>query len=198
MSLGFSQESKELETGESNPILFAEVFLGYTGVNFEGLSLGYTVNYQFENNLITYRNLYVASKNKNRNRGLSETFIFPSFINGNSLNEYSLLYGKRFLYDNSSLSISIGVSSNTLIYRSKLEDERIRIQNNYIGVPFEVNFKFFNAEKERYRVFYGLIPIGKPTAFTRSFGLKLYGNFGKVSHLGIGINIGLGWHKKYE
>lgn len=198
----FSQEEIKEKTIEnntkSNPIAFAEVFLGYSGVNFEGLSFGYSGNYQTGNNLFTYRNLYIAGKNKNRDKGLSDAFLFPAFINGSSLNEYSLLYGKRLVYDASSLSISVGVSTNTLVYRYKIDGVKYREKENYIGVPFEINYKFFKNKKKRFRVLYGIIPIGKPTAFARSFGFKLYGNFGKVSHVGLGLNYSFGWHKVYD
>jgi len=60
-----------------------------------------------------------------------------------------------------------------------------------------VNVKWFKKEKKRFRAYYGLIPIGKPTSFGRSFGFKLYGNIGKLSYVGIGINYGFGWHKRY-
>lgn len=196
IKFSFSQE--EIKRDYNNPIAYFEVFLGYSGVNFEGLSLGYTGNYQKGNNLFTFRNLYIASKNVNRNRGLSKAFLFPAYINGNSLNEYGLLYGKRFVYDGSSLSLSAGISSNTLINRCKIEGLKYREKEHYIGVPFEINYKFFKKDKNRFRLFYGLIPIGRPTAFSRSFGFKLYGNFGKVTHVGFGFNYSFGFHKIYN
>lgn len=179
-----AQEKVDLEN--TNLIVFAELFLGYS------------VNYQAGNNLFTFRNLYVASKNPNRDKSLSQAFIFPAYINGNSLNAYSLLYGKRFINNASSFSVSVGLSTNTLVNRFEVNDLKYRFKSNYIGFPFEVNYKLFKASKKRFRVLYGLVPVGQPTAFARSIGFKLYGNFSKVSHVGIGVNFGLGWHKKYN
>ena len=51
--LGFAQINKD----KTNPILFAEMFVGYSGGSSEGWTGGFTVNYQFKDNLITGRSL---------------------------------------------------------------------------------------------------------------------------------------------
>ena len=107
------------------------------------------------------------------------------------------MYGRRIIFDGSSLSFSSGVSTNKAVYRSEVDDERIRTSLNYFAIPYEVSFKFFKRKKSRYRVFYALIPIGKPTAISRSIGVKLFGSLGKESYFGLGLTFGLGWHKVY-
>jgi hypothetical protein len=57
---------------------------------------------------------------------------------------------------------------------------------------------FFKTKKERFRIFYGLIPVGEPTSFGRAFGFRLYANIAKNSYVGLGLTFGLGWHKIYE
>lgn len=191
----FAQENQG--KSRENPIVFIEGNLGFGNGSADGLVIGYALNYQFKGNLLTFRNNYLASKNKDRDRNLSNTFIFPAYVQGNSINEYAILYGKRLIFDGSSLSFSAGISTNKAVYRTEIDNERIRTTINYLALPYEISFKFFKRDKSRYRVFYGLIPIGQPTAFSRSFGVKLFGSLGKESYIGFGINFGLGWHKKY-
>lgn len=111
--------------------------------------------------------------------------------------EYGFLYGKRWTYGNYSLSGSVGISHFNRFYYENIQDEE-KLHETYFGVPFEFNLKFFKARKQRFRAYYGLIPIGKKkVSFGRSVGFKLTGNIAKHSNLGIGINYGFGWHKKY-
>ena len=192
---GFSQENQSVK-GE-NPIVFIDGIFGFASGSADGLALGYSINYQFKGNLLTFRNSYLASKNKNRNKSVSNSLFFPAYIQGNSFMEYALLYGRRLIFDGSSLSFSAGISTNNAVYRNKLEEERTRFSKNYFAIPYEISFKFFKRDKSRYRVLYGLIPIGQPTSLSRSFGIKLFGSLGKESYLGLGLNFGIGWHKHY-
>ena len=57
---------------------------------------------------------------------------------------------------------------------------------------------FFKSKKERFRIFYGLIPVGEPISFGKSFGFKLSANIAKKSYIGLGLTFALGWHKIYE
>lgn len=190
-----AQEDKQRDI--ENPIAYIEAILGFGNGSADGLVVGYTLNYQFEGNLLTFRNSYLASKNKERNRALSNAFIFPAYVQGNSFTEYAFLYGRRFIFGGSSLSFSGGISTNTAVYRKEFEGERTRSSLNYMAFPYEISFKFFKREKSRYRIIYGLIPVGKPTGFSRSFGIKLFGSMGKESYFGLGLTFGLGWHKVY-
>lgn len=190
-----AQEHQGKQSG--NPILFIDGVFGFGNGSADGLVIGYSLNYQFNDNLITFRNNYLASKNKNRDSALSNAFFFPAYIQGNSVNEYALMYGKRLVFDGSSLSFSAGISSNQAVYRTQINDQRIRTSINFLALPYEISLKLFKRNKSQYRVFYGLIPIGNPTGLSRSFGVKLFGSLGKESYFGFGITIGLGWHKIY-
>ena len=194
-TLIYAQETKE--KGKENPIAYIETILGFGNGSADGLVVGYSLNYQSKGNLFTFRNNYLASKNKERNRGLSNALIFPAYVQGNSFTEYAFLYGRRLIFDGSSLSFSGGISTNTAVYRKKVEGNHIRSSLNYMAFPYEISFKFFKRKKSRYRVFYALIPIGKPTALSRSIGIKLFGSLGKESYFGLGLIFGLGWHKVY-
>lgn len=181
---------------KSNPIIFGDFMIGGAGGEANGFAFVFDLNYQINKDLITLRSTYLLAENKDVNI-LEALLIIPLFIGGDSVNEFSLLYGKRFIFDGSALSISAGVSTNLIKFKETINDERIAQRNSYIGIPFEVNFNFFKKEKKRYRAIYGLIPVGKPTSFGRSIGLKVFGNFGEYNYFGIGLNSGLGWHKKY-
>ena len=66
------------------------------------------------------------------------------------IKKIALLYGKRWVYDDSSLSISGGLSINT--YSNRITDEnneRIKIKDDYIGFPLEVNFKLFQIREKK-------------------------------------------------
>lgn len=192
----FSQENVTTDSEKENPILYLDFLVGAGGTKeVSGLTFGLGLNYQKRNDLFTFKMSYVAEANKDA--GLASILIIPIFVGGDSMNEYALLYGKRFVFDASALSISAGFSSNIIKYDITEEGNNIKNRVSYMAFPFEINYHFFKSKKKRFRVLYGLIPVGKPTAFGRSFGLKLYGSFGKFNSFGLGVNIGLGWHKKY-
>ncbi len=54
----------------------------------------------------------------------------------------------------------------------------------------------FKGKKRQYRL-YKIIPVGRKTSFGRNVGFKIIGNISKNSFIGVGINCGLGIHKKY-
>lgn len=190
----YSQETTE----NKEPILFVELVIGGAGeINGKGgFLLGAEFNYQFKTNLFSFRYL------EHSQLELDAIFLSPFTpipIIREKINhkEIGLLYGKRWIYVGSSFSVSGGISLNH--YSNKITDEnnqRININTNYIGFPFEVNIKWFKSKKKRYRI-YGLIPVGKPTSFGRNFGFKLVGNVSKNSFIGVGIVYGFGIHKKY-
>ncbi|HZW62597.1 MAG TPA: hypothetical protein VFF15_03025 [Flavobacteriaceae bacterium] len=195
--VGFCFSQKPLDSTnlqKTNPIIFGEIFGGGTAGTPNGFTLGATLNYQHQKDVFTIRGV---SKLKTDTKAFYDGWflIIPVFDLYEEFSEVSLLYGKRYLLsESSSLSISGGIAFNT--YRTRNQNyEEIKQKN--IGFPMEVNWKLFKAKKSRYRILYGLVPVGKPTAFGRSFGLKLYANLSKKSYIGLGISLGLGTHKQY-
>jgi len=187
----YSQE----ESKKSAPIIFGEYTFGIgREINaYGGFFSGGELNYQFKNKLFTLRYIdYMLLKS-------DMLFVTPftplPFIKEKINNkEIGLLYGKRWIYDGSSISFSGGLSLNYHLNRST--NEQFNIKDNYVGFPFEFNIKWFKSKKKRYRI-YGIIPIGKPTSFGRNFGFKFVGNISKHSFVAFGIVYGFGIHKKY-
>lgn len=184
----WSQEEK------TNPILFTEITLGYAGGSSNGLATGLNLNYQIDNHLITARYMNVVEFKTDW------FFYFP--IASSTIEEaddYGLLYGRRKTYGNYSLSYSAGVSymkTRELIAEDDENDIRVYSTDSGVGLPFEFNIKWFNSQKERYRI-YGIIPVGKPISFSRSIGFKFFGTVSKSTFMGLGITYGFGWHKNY-
>ncbi|MGY3052606.1 hypothetical protein ACVWYG_000796 [Pedobacter sp. UYEF25] len=144
----------------SNPILYGEVFVGGSF----GVLYGAELNYQVRQSLFTAR-ITAITQIETEVVG----FFIPVFYLKEQYYEPALLYGYRYIKSGHSLGVSAGLSyNNKLIYspRYNVYSER----SEYIGFPFEVNYKIFKKKKARYRIIYGIFPIGKPTAFSRSFG----------------------------
>lgn len=188
----YSQEQQH------TPILFAEFLFGAAGeINGDGgFLLGAELNYQYKKHLFSIR--YIEHIQLETDAVfLSPVTPFPIIREKNNHKDIGLLYGKRWIYSGSSLSISAGVSLNRYTSRITDEnDEQYKIKSHYIGLPLEINFKWFKSKKRKYRI-YGIIPVGKPTAFGRSFGFKLAGNISKNSFIGLSLVYGLGIHKAY-
>lgn len=182
----FAQEEK------NNPIVYAEMIIGYSNGSSKGVTSGGTLNYQRKNNLFSYRYLELS---ENRKEG--SFFFIPVLVEVEILREQAIMYGRRFVDENTSYSFSAGIA---YVDREFLIDDAngvLKYNNTQsIGFPFELNIKWFNSKKERYRI-YELIPVGKPTSFANSIGFKFYGNVSKTSFVGLGITFGLGWHKNY-
>lgn len=178
---------------KTNPIVYAEIFGGYSGGSSSGWTGGLELNYQVKNNLLTGR--YIGLTNL---KHTSNLFIIPIYIDIENLNEYALLYGKRYIYNNHSISFSSGVSylDRNFLVNTDYNNPVYEYQKS-IGFPFEFDIKWFKRKRERFRIVYGLIPVGKPTSFGRSIGFKFYGDISKTTFVGLGITLGLGWHKKY-
>ena len=182
----FAQEEK------TNPIVFAEMIAGYSNGSSKGITGGGTLNYQSKNNLFTYRYLELS---ENRKEG--SFYFLPVYIEVENVREQALMYGKRIIEGNTSYSYSAGIA---YVVREFLVDNTngaLKYDSTQsIGFPFELNIKWFNSKKERYRI-YELFPVGKPTSFANSIGFKFYGDISKTSFVGLGITFGLGWHKNY-
>lgn len=182
---------------KENPILFAEMAIGFSNGDIKGFTGIGSLNYQYKNNLFTFRTLEIID-----NKKVGSFLFLPLLVLEDRVNEYSFLYGRRYVYDNSSFSYSLGLA---YINREYLIDDLNIVPNfndlnyadeSFVGLPFELNFKWFNSKKKRYRI-YGLIPVGKPVGFANSIGFKFYGTVAKKSYFGIGVSFGLGWHKTY-
>ncbi len=204
LSILSQEKINEQRKAKSNPVIYADLILG-PSMELSGagtLFIGGALNFQNKNDLFSLR--YIE------NADLKTTWFvfFPIFITRSTNNEMALLYGKRFINDNKSYSFSGGLSynnyekysydynNNTLL--SNVPANQITTSSeNFLGFPFEAEVRWFNSQKERYRIFYGLIPIGKPTSFGRSFGFKILGNISKQSYVGAGLIFGLGLHKQY-
>ena len=185
----------------NEPILFADVIVGGgSEINGEGgLLLGGSLNYQHNKNLFTVR-VQLYALNKIEPELVPFVVAFPVFIRNRST-EVGVLYGNRWIYDGSSLSVSGGISTNTYTNRFVNDSGEVLgaikpIEDKYIGFPLEVSFTLFKKRKKPYHLL-RLIPVGRPTSFGHSVGIKLVGNISKNSFVGIGITMGLGIHKKY-
>lgn len=182
---------------KSNPVIFTEFYAGGAVTNKISWLLGYNLNYQFKhNNLLTARlqGIIGPSLDLPTEMDLNSDYSDERVIQG----EVALLYGKRWINNNVSYSVSVGASAVAGNHYEKVGMYYESSSENYFGVPFEFNFKYFKAEKKIFKIYYGLVPVGKrKVSFARSVGLKLTGTLSKNSYVGLGITYGLGWHKKY-
>ena len=185
-----AQEKQDSIVKKPNPIVFGDLSLGYGNGSLKGLMGGVSLNYQSKNNLLTLRHLEIF-----RFDNIDFFLIFPYNIESRSLKEYSILYGKRYLEEGTAYHFSGGFSYNT--YQQK-KDNEIIAGESFVGFPMEAGISWFKNKKKRFRVFYGLIPVGKPTSFGRSIGFKIHANIARRSYVGMGLTFGLGWHKKYK
>jgi hypothetical protein len=173
-----------------NPIVFGDLSLGYGNGSLLGLMGGVSLNYQTKSNLFTFRHLEIF-----RFDNIDFFLLIPFNIESRSIREYSLLYGKRYIEDGTSYHFSGGFSYNT--YQER-RDNALIAHESFVGFPLEAGISWFKDKKQKYRVFYGLIPVGKPTSFGKSIGFKLHANIARRTYVGIGLTIGMGWHKVYE
>jgi hypothetical protein len=180
-----------------NQIIFFEYYLGLGGGNTSGWSYGLTLNYQVKKDLFTFR-LGGFTGFENRVQALGPTVGLPVFDIRERIVDYSVLYGKRWIGEGTSFSVSGGVSSTNWKHYEPVNDVYEKYSENTIGFPFELNVKWFKKVKRRFRAYYGLVPIGKgKVAFGRSYGFKLVGNISKADYIGFAFNVGFGCHKKY-
>jgi hypothetical protein len=191
-----SRINLEQDTLKSNPIIFSDFLIGYALGKAGGITISPTLNYQKNRILFTARYVGSASFFSIPNR---QDFLFPFLRKTETKSiteEFSLLTGyKTLISRGASISFSGGISRNKFKYYGP-EGSDPEFRDYYLGVPFETSLLFFNRRKERFRI-YGLIPVGKPNGLSNSYGLKLYGNISRNSFIGLGLNLGYGFHKKY-
>lgn len=178
----------------TNPVIFADFMIGGADGGSGGLALGPSLNYEWNRNLFTARYTFLID---NDVEIISPIVAVPYFRVQEEINEAALLFGRRYTVNGTAWSFSAGVSAN---WRKRLEHDG---EDNYhynhtqmVGMPFEASVKFFKRRRAPYRI-YGLIPVGPPIAFGKSIGFKIFGNVSKTSFVGVGITLGLGFHKQY-
>ncbi|WP_256004018.1 hypothetical protein [Pedobacter deserti] len=180
-------------TGQENKtrVIFGELWLGGAG---DGLGTGANINYQRGIHLFTARTSLLAGLPI-----LDSLFLPPDReIDRQRTREFAILYGPRITGKGLSLSVSMGVSQNFHSASIVDEDDKYLGEESlrYVGIPFEVNLKFFKRRKIPYHI-YGVFPVGGPTAFGRSFGLKVFADLRRGGYAGFAFTIGWGVHKKY-
>ena len=178
---------------KTNPILFADLYFGGAGGSSHGFSAAGTLNYQYKKHLFTAR---VGQLSSYKTRLLSPVLPFPLVRLEESIDEYALLYGRRYIAENRAFSFSAGVAFVSRKYFVVNEGNFFYVRKNAVGLPFEASVKWFKRRRVPYHI-YGIIPIGKPTAFGNSFGFKVLGNVSKTTFVGIGVTFGFGYHKYY-
>lgn len=182
-SISFTAKSQV--AAKANPVIYIQAFYGPAWDNFDYL-LGAAVSHQVKRHLFTTRYVYA----------LEQREYPPSDLDETTLHEVSLLYGWRFIDKGMSYSLSLGGSYNWHATSSRRRYQTTTKSSRCLGVPFEANALLFKARRKPFRVL-GLIPVGKPTGFGRSIGVKVAGNFSKHSYAGVGLSYGLGWHQRY-
>ncbi len=197
--LSISGHSQQKKAGNKNPILFLEFMLG-SAREFKpksgGLLTGFTFKNEVKGNLYAIRFL----KRSKLRLGVASALIpVPYVKRKKTFKEIGLLYGRKWNFYDGSISISGGVSFNRYIDKMYLKKNQTTTHtSNNIGLPLEVNLKFFKGRKKRFRAFFGLIPMGKPTNFGRSIGVKLVANISKYNFIGLAVTYGFGNHKRYN
>lgn len=164
----YAQETK------SNSIIYFEGYGGFSVISDAGFAGGIELNYQNKKNLFSFRIIEIAGYVKDAESG----FLIPSYNRTKHNNECALLFGKRWIQNNHSYSISGGISYNHFISNISNSD--------YVGLPLEANIIWFSSKKKN--------TIGN--AITPKLGFKLFGSISKNSFVGVGISLGIGNHKK--
>ena len=183
---------------KTNPILFYEMYAGIGSAEYAGWNLGFTANYQFfRNDLLTAR-IAGFSSYRSDVAMIAPVIGIPFYTKNEHIGDFGLLYGKRWVNGGASFSVSAGISYVDYKCLVNIDDKFYFRQQHLIGIPFELNVKFFKKEKRRLRLYYGIIPVTrKKVAFGRSIGFKLSGNISQANYLSFGISYGFGCHKKY-
>ena len=186
-------DSSQDTTVKSNPIIYTELFFGLSGGRAGGLGLGFEGNYQSKNNLFSAR--YVGNVRLDNTGFISPFIPIPNIQTSSTAEEFSILYGYRKAFNGHGFSVSGGLSRNKYTFYGEDGSNNYK-RDYYLGIPFELNYQFFNRVKKRIYI-YGIIPISKPTAWGSGFGIKAIGNISRNPYLGLALSCGLGYFKKY-
>lgn len=164
----------QIKPQRNYPILFLEAFGGYSIISDSGFAGGFELNYQKNKNLVSFRIIEIAGYI----RTSEPIALISQYTRTKHDNEYALLFGKRWLQNNHSLSVSSGVSYNHFISKDNNAD--------YLGLPLEANIIWYSSKKTN--------TIGH--IVTPKFGFKLFGSISRNSFAGIGISLSIGTHKQ--
>lgn len=187
-------QSTAQEQHATNPIVFADLLLGHTGGEAGGFTGGASLRMQKNKSLITLR--YTGTMRLHA-KVASPLIPIPLFENRSSLDEVGLLYGCRFIRNGRAVSFSAGISHSTRRKQVNTSGVQQTQTTAALGLPFEADIHWFKSRKERLRL-YGLFPVGQPTGFGGSIGFRLTGSLSQNSFVGLGMIIGMGFHKQYE
>ena len=192
-NLGFSQDSLSSKTKKSNSIVYGEFFFGPSTIKGEDtFSWGLGLSYQYKKNIFTLRHT----------ENLPALFVFNNVSEREKDTELAFLYGLRKIDQWASYNVSFGLSINKYTRIDEAQPYDLETTYNYVGLPYDISFKFFKAKKRRYWLIFPaylpiIFPVGKPIAFGRSLGFKFFGNLSERSYFGFGVSYGFGWHRKY-
>lgn len=163
-----------------HPGIYLDFGFGAAFLGIHGLEGHYSLNYETKSNLFTFRGLGTVTLT-DQYTALSPFTYLPDYKTSNSLGEYALMYGRRFINDkHKALSVSLGISSDRrTFYYYYPQTPTVKTNAYYAGLPFEANYNWFTGR------------------FGVGFGVKLMGDISKYSFLGLGIDMSLGFHKSH-
>ena len=163
-----------------HPGLYLDFGFGGAFVGIHGLEGSYSLNYENKNSLFTFRGLGTIAYTTRYTEETPFTY-FPDYKTSNSLGEYALLYGWRFINQhNQALSVSVGISSDRRTYYYYYPNTPTEKANEYYaGLPFELNYNWFMSR------------------FGVGGGLKVMGNISQHSFIGLGVDMSVGFHKSH-
>jgi hypothetical protein len=194
----YSNAQDTLPVSKPNPIIFYEFYVGFGGANSAGWGIGGNLNYQFNRTDLVTARIGAFASYTTELALIAPTVGIPVFRRDEQIVDYGLLYGKRWIANGASFSVSAGLAYINHKYLEEVDNQYYLRKENLIGIPFEINLKFFKKQKRRLRLYYGIIPVTKKrVAFGRSFGFKVVGNISKANYTALGISYGFGIHKKY-
>lgn len=182
----FCQDSIRL-----NPVIYGDGVVSAAFGRTNGIGYGISGNYQLKKTMIAVR--YNGSADIDLDI-VSLILPIPAIRRTELHSEIALMAGRSFVNYGHFFSVTAGLSYNQFkVYEDYVYPD---YHTKYVGIPFDLNIKWFKNSKEQYRI-YGLIPVGQPTGLGNSLGLKLYGNISKRSYIALGVTGGIGYHKKY-
>ena len=160
-----------------HPTLYIDGGFGYVAAGLRGVQANYSLNYQKGLSLFTFRGLANGSSRTDP----SSVFRIFSYEKTGTLSELALMYGLRFNSNQGhAYSFSAGIDHNDRsAYYYDSANNRTQIEGEYIGVPFEANYQWYTHR------------------FGVSFGIKLSGNISRHDFIGIGVDMGLGYHSSH-
>lgn len=181
-----AQQITDSDVKKSNPIIYAEMFGGFSAIKDFGVAGGLEMNYQYKKSLFSFRFTDITGYRKEE---IIPIFPVPIYSKTENIQEYAVLYGVRWVKSSHSYSLSTGVSYNNLELEIRdSEGNRYFNYKNFYGVPFEANFKWFYPKRRDKIIFNALIP---------SVGLKIFGNIAQQSFVGAAVSVGFGFSKQY-